>query len=99
MIRAEAQCLGGNTQRVFIGGHSQGCQLAIETFLEFEGKVGGVLGLTGKNSGIMDGRNNMDRKKDVPLLLFSGSSDWILNIGSVKPTYEALKRYGFSVDH
>lgn len=46
MIDEEAKLLGG-TEKVFIGGFSQGCAISLATFLNYPSVLGGVAGLSG----------------------------------------------------
>lgn len=49
MLDDEAKILGG-TEKVFIGGFSQGCAISLATFLSYPGVLGGVVGLSGAQS-------------------------------------------------
>ena len=47
LLKKEVSVLG-STEKVFIGGFSQGCALSLASFLLFEeGRLGGVVGLSG----------------------------------------------------
>ena len=46
LINAEAAKLGG-TEKVFIGGFSQGCAIALATLINYPGVLGGAMGLSG----------------------------------------------------
>ena len=48
-IKDEEKVLG-SSEKIFLGGFSQGCALSLATFLNFPGKLGGIVGLSGMNA-------------------------------------------------
>ena len=54
IIQQEAQVLG-SSEKCFIGGFSQGCAIAIATYLRFDqGVLGGVFGASGAHKAHID---------------------------------------------
>ena len=54
MLKEEVAELG-STEKVFVGGFSQGCALSLASFLLFEGgRLGGVVGLSGNQCADID---------------------------------------------
>jgi predicted esterase len=47
ILDEEVAILGGDSSKVFIAGHSQGCQMAFKTGLSYSKTLGGVIGLMG----------------------------------------------------
>ena len=93
--------LDGQTSKVFLGGFSQGCCLALSTFIRHkhtQGEIGGVLGLSGLFAlQVKDWSTEVDitSKKSVPLFLSHGSYDTMIPIDSAKLSYNHLKTNGF----
>ena len=56
---------------------SQGCVIALATYLRFEeGVLGGVIGASGSHVALQNTENiNSTEKKKTPLLLYHGSKD------------------------
>jgi phospholipase/carboxylesterase len=81
LIEQETALLGGNTDKVFIGGFSQGCAIALATFLALEKSVGAVVGLSGAN--LIDLKKegavtDIEGKKKIPMMLYHGLNDPVI---------------------
>lgn len=95
MLDQETTILGDST-KIFLGGFSQGCILALAIAMAYKNKLGGVIGL----SGFMDEGIELDEaKKDMPIFLWHGKSDPLIPEGVSTKSYERLKKEGFKVMH
>ena len=86
-VEQEAQLLGGNLGRVFLGGLSQGCALALHAGLGFGGRLAGVVGLSGY---LLPGTPLP--AETSPTLLVHGDRDQLLPLQSALDCY---RRDGF----
>ncbi len=103
MIKEEITLLNNDPLKVFIGGFSQGCCMAINTALSYEHTLGGVVGLSGHafpsmiemieqdTEGTFDGK-----KKDLRIFAYHGKADGVINEGKAGKTYEKLIAAGFT---
>jgi predicted esterase len=53
MIKNEIQILGSSKQ-IFLGGFSEGCSMAIATWLKFDQQLGGIIACNGLHCTIVD---------------------------------------------
>lgn len=89
VIKEEVQALGGDPSKVFIGGFSQGCAMALHNGLIFDGGVlGGIIGL----SGYLFHQTTIPTILP-PVLLSHGEYDRVIDI---KYAVDSYKREEFS---
>jgi phospholipase/carboxylesterase len=76
MVREEVKKLG-NSNKIFLGGFSEGCGLALSVYLQYDdGPFGGVVGCHGSNVADIDWTKiNLKIKKETPVLLYHGEND------------------------
>jgi phospholipase/carboxylesterase len=77
LIKKEVKELGSSKQ-VFIGGFSQGCTIALTTYLRFTGgPLGGVVGVSGFHGANINWAevNHLEALKQAPVLLCHGKDD------------------------
>ena len=93
LVKKEAEKLG-DSKKVFIGGFSQGCAIALATFLLFkDGQLGGVVGLSGTHGVPIDWDKQVDLelKRKTKIFLYHGEADPMLPLEIVKISYEIFK--------
>jgi phospholipase/carboxylesterase len=89
----------GDTNRVFIGGFSQGCSLALATYLCFDdGPLGGVVGCSGIHCANLEwSKVNIQAKRKTPVFLYHGLFDEIIISEYAHMSKELLQEKG--LDH
>mmetsp|Transcript_1651 Transcript_1651/g.2923 ORF Transcript_1651/g.2923 Transcript_1651/m.2923 type:complete len:139 (+) Transcript_1651:329-745(+) len=97
LIEEEVEQLGGNHQKLFIGGFSQGCSLSLATFFNYEAgrELGGVVGLSGLMALKVEEEQRRqimqdESKKKTPIFLYHGESDPTISCHMAKQSYEFL---------
>ena len=92
MLKEEAALLG-STDKVFVGGFSQGCAISLASFLLFEqGRLGGVVGLSGQQAAEIDwDKIDLDLKRKTKMFLYHGTDDPMLPVGLSEKTYAEFK--------
>lgn len=84
----EIDLLKGQSQKLFIGGMSQGAAMAMATALQLKDKIGGIMVCSGYYFDIIEiNKNNLT----TPLVSFHGTRDSIRPWEIVKVTYDQLK--------
>ncbi len=82
-MEEEAKLLNGDYSKIFVGGFSQGCCMALNSAILAPFKVGGVIGLSGAafesllatiNSD-KDGARFGEKKKSLSIFLYHGKAD------------------------
>ncbi len=82
-MEEEAKLLNGDYSKIFVGGFSQGCCMALNSAILAPFKVGGVIGLSGAafesllatiNSD-KDGARFGEKKKSLYIFLYHGKAD------------------------
>lgn len=86
LIETEAKALGGDYSKVFLGGFSQGCALALYAGLSLPQKLGGIVGYAGYFFEITP-----ELADDRQVLVIHGHKDKIRPWTQVEHTYEPLK--------
>jgi len=87
------------SERIMIGGFSQGCALSLYTFYQTPYKLAGCMGLSGylpllpKFSQLM-GPNSVN--KDTPLIMFHGEDDQVVRLSWGKKSFDTLKENGIN---
>ena len=95
VIDEEVQFHNNDYKKMFIGGFSQGCSMALHTGLSFHHTLGGICGLSGF---LFDFTKIDEKKKDIPIFIYHGKmDDMVLCDLSVKDYKEKLIEKGFNV--
>lgn len=85
VIEEEIEKLGGKSEKVFLGGFSQGAAMALHIALGYEKPLGGVVGLSGFKFRETEAHAN---NKDIPILLTHGTVDEVVPFEATKTQYE-----------
>jgi phospholipase/carboxylesterase len=83
VVEAEVKLLGSDYKRIFIGGFSQGCCMALNSAILASNMIGGVIGLSGavfhslqkmvdedKAEGIF-----AEKMENLPIFIYHGKDD------------------------
>eukprot|EP01017_Pseudomicrothorax_dubius_P047696 TRINITY_DN8597_c0_g3_i3.p1 TRINITY_DN8597_c0_g3~~TRINITY_DN8597_c0_g3_i3.p1 ORF type:complete len:181 (+),score=44.41 TRINITY_DN8597_c0_g3_i3:277-819(+) len=98
-IKKEEALLNNNSRRVFIGGFSQGCVMALHVGLSYSKPLGGIVGLSGYLAA--DVLTESEENKEVPILLSHGALDDLIPISLSRKSYDPLmqrKNIQYEVD-
>ena len=102
VLNEEAAVLGNDYSKVFVGGFSQGCCMAINVALSTDKLVGAVVALSGhvfpQMLDIIEGDKEgtfEDKKKNLKIFAYHGKEDNVIDEGKAKKTYERLQQAGF----
>jgi len=95
VITEEAKALNGNFGKVFVGGFSQGCCMALSAALSLKENVGGVVGLSGLLFPFVE--LNAEEKKRIPILLAHGKWDGVIPFQIAEESYQRLRDAKFSM--
>ncbi|CDW78472.1 phospholipase carboxylesterase family protein [Stylonychia lemnae] len=84
--------LVGQSKQIFLGGFSQGCALALATFLKYDKLLGGIIGLSGMNALKFDLNNAplYEEKKNTPIFLYHGEADNMINYHVAQLSYKEV---------
>ncbi len=94
-VHSEAALLGHDYGKIVVSGFSQGCALALATALRMEGKtLGGVCGLSGLLFRFVPLPKSKAR---MPIFLYHGTDDDVIEPEGAKNTYKPLFDQGFNV--
>jgi phospholipase/carboxylesterase len=94
LIKSEVRRLGGNSQRVLLGGASQGCCVALDAAMTYPEELGGVIGCVGHHLSCTP----LDvAKRSMPLYLFHEATDKEMQWKWVKGTVQRLIDAGWKV--
>eukprot|EP00811_Abedinium_folium_P036568 NODE_9266_length_1436_cov_5.161956.p1 GENE.NODE_9266_length_1436_cov_5.161956~~NODE_9266_length_1436_cov_5.161956.p1 ORF type:complete len:391 (-),score=70.40 NODE_9266_length_1436_cov_5.161956:186-1358(-) len=99
LLRRETARLGGRSDRVFLGGSSQGCIVGLDLYLRCPMPLGGFCGVIGRWPACSDDllRRGISRELiERPVRLFNGAADRTIEWEPAKRSFEKLKRAGFS---
>ncbi|KAL4463138.1 hypothetical protein ABPG74_007139 [Tetrahymena malaccensis] len=86
IIQFEASILNNQYERIFLGGFSQGFMLSLKVGLEFEYRLGGVLGFCGINFNFNDKHRNR-----LPLFIGISKNDSVINFQLASQSFEELE--------
>lgn len=91
LINSEVELLG-DARKVVLGGSSQGCSIALETYLQYaKGVLGGCFALRGVHLAVTDwSQIDLDLKKQTPVMLYHGDIDDTIEITFAKRNYHNL---------
>mmetsp|Transcript_22617 Transcript_22617/g.16035 ORF Transcript_22617/g.16035 Transcript_22617/m.16035 type:complete len:159 (+) Transcript_22617:382-858(+) len=91
-IDEEVDKLGGDSAKVFVGGFSQGCAVALATMMHYnKGVLGGCVGLSGMMCADIDMASiDVAQKKTTPVFLYHGKADPMIPCDLAEKTYEQL---------
>lgn len=95
LIDREAALLGGDYERIFLGGFSEGCAMALWLFMKCRLNFGGLIGFSGYMFGFTDMIEG--EKTNIPILLYHGKEDDRVDCEMAVYTYQRLKRYDMNV--
>ena len=95
IITEELILLNKQYDRIFLGGFSQGCSLALWILLNCKIKFGGFCGFSGQLFPFAD--INEQVSKDIPILLYHGEEDDVVFVNKAVNTYERLKERDLNV--
>jgi len=84
VIEQEISFYNGDASRVFIGGFSQGCCMALHIGLSYPKKLGGIIGL----SGLLFPFSSI--KNTPPILISHGTHDFIIPFAIAEKSYQKL---------
>ena len=82
LLDREIRLLGGDSSKVFICGHSQGCDLAVSSGLMYGKKLGGIIGLQGGVNHIKWPETK--ENAETPVMFLMGSKDETIITNDVK---------------
>ena len=92
--------MGGDYKRIFLGGFSQGCAVALATFLLLPNEqLGGVVGLSGAHKTVIDYDTEVDikLKKKTKVFLYHGKDDPMIPLGLAVESYKDFMKYKLDV--
>jgi phospholipase/carboxylesterase len=92
VIEDETKVVGSN--RIFIGGFSQGACMALYTGLSFEKELGGVIAMSGL---LFPFTKIAEGKKKFPILITHGKWDPLLPEAFCSGTYQSIIRDGYNI--
>ena len=99
LVQVELQKLPNqDASRLFIGGYSQGCQVALACFLTCVQAypLGGIIGLSGFQRLQIDAESipqeQLEVMRQTPMFLYHGTADKMINIKHTKLSYEIFKK-------
>lgn len=104
LIRQEAEALGGKTERIVLGGFSQGGAASLFAGLTAPSRLGGILAVSGylpisrKFTEILakdEGKNDVNR--NTKILMTHGEADAVVAYDLGRLSAEMLKNHGFDV--
>ena len=97
ILDEEIEKLDGQSQNIYLGGFSQGCSLALSTFLTYPThQLGGVLGLSGMLAlDVKDWEKEIDLelKRKSKIFLYHGSADPMISCDGSVMTYGLLDKH------
>lgn len=96
LIWDEAAALGGHTDRVILGGKSQGCCTALDAALTFPHRLGGFIGVVGHLLGCTP-LDATGPQVATPLHFLHEVDDYMMNWAWVQPGMKKLKSAGYKV--
>jgi len=86
------------TERIIVGGFSQGAVVSIFSTYQHTSKLAGCISLSGylaMADKFAERINSVN--KDTPIIMFHGESDQVVNFGFGKRSYEFLQKFGLNV--
>ncbi|EGR33179.1 hypothetical protein IMG5_059930 [Ichthyophthirius multifiliis] len=89
ILNQEVNILQGQSQKVFIGGFSQGACMSLKVGLEFDQKLGGILAFSGF---LFPVYNEHENNKNTPILISHGTQDPLLAWAKCEISYNKLKQ-------
>jgi len=102
LIHREAKALGGDYKRIFLVGHSQGADLALQTGVSFNKRLGGIVALQNWAWGpAWMGRNHANTH--TPILTILGRQDPIVKLNDAKsrmndPFWQSNRRFNVRLE-
>lgn len=85
IVEEEIALNGGDSTKVYVGGFSQGCALALHIGVTIEKQLGGIIGLSG--FGFMQTKINQETFPNLKILLSHGTADGVVPILIAKMSY------------
>jgi len=96
VLKHEIELLGGDSTKVFIGGFSQGCAMALHVGLTFEEKLGGIMGFSGYLFPIT---KEHEANAKTPIFSSHGKDDPLIPFDLSCKSYEPLKDHEITKCH
>lgn len=93
---AEQVALGVPSERIIIGGFSQGAALALATVGLLDQKIGGCIGLSGFCPQLVIDSLKPGVNADTPIFQAHGTADMVVKYDKGKVTAQKLEKLGFS---
>jgi len=93
-VEEEAKVFKNNYKKVFLGGFSQGCCMALYSALTLEQNVGGVIGLSGVLFPFIELN---EEKKEIPIFLAHGKFDSVIPYQYAEESYKRLHAMKFNI--
>jgi phospholipase/carboxylesterase len=82
---------------VFIGGFSQGCAVALATYIRYKDSLGGVCGCSGFHAANINWRRvDKTKLKKTPVFISHGDYDQMVPEDFAKGTYARLRENGLN---
>ena len=94
-VEMEAEKMGHDLEKVFLGGFSQGCALALWIFLRCKKDFGGFFGFSGHLFDFAEVKEGT--KRDIPIFLYHGDNDETIPLNYAMSTYKRLKDNNMNV--
>lgn len=93
LIDYEKTLVGGNADRIFVGGFSQGGASSLLVGHMYPEQLGGVICASGYLLLAAEASKYLTQKK-VPLLVYHGTEDQVVGLGMARATKAALEKEG-----
>ena len=85
-----------DSSKVFVGGFSQGCSMALYAGLMYKSNVGGIIGLSGTY--FDDIIKPTNEKKQIPIFYYIGESDMVVHYDHAKYSLSPLIENKYKVE-
>ena len=97
-IKEEAEILQNNYSRIFLGGFSQGASLALYSGLMYGDNIGGICACSGSLLEFLNVATLPEKRKLIPILLYHGVDDPMVNFEYSNSSYDSLIRNEFNIE-
>lgn len=88
----------GGTQRIVLGGFSQGAMLALDTTLHLDTPIAGVVFMSGTRINAAAWRARLDRVRGLPIVMAHGKRDPLLPFAAAAALRDELRAAGADVE-
>ena len=94
LLNDEIKMLKGDSEKVFLGGFSQGCCLSLAAFMQYNKKLGGIVGLSGMMGLKLDWNTvDLELKRKTPIFLYHGEIDPMIGCHDATMSYQPFKTH------